>query len=117
MHVHAIVVISRSFLAMVGIAAPNDRPRAARSCEAIPRRRRSRRRRRSCPARRSRLIGGVFGFFGEYEEVVENLLREGLIGQEFAGFVGDDEIIGALAITHGKRMMFLVLNDTDDLKL
>lgn len=62
------------------------------------------------------LVWGVFGFFGEYEEVIEDLLRKRLIGQQFAGVVGYDEIVGTLAIANGKRMMLLVLNDSDDLE-
>ena len=63
--------------------------------------------------RRSALLGSRF--FGEYDEVVENLLRERFIFQEIAVTVGHDEFIGLTAVRDAvARAGFFIFNDGHD---
>jgi hypothetical protein len=63
------------------------------------------------------LFGLGLGFLGEHEEIVEDLLRELLVGEELPLGVGHDELVGLLAVANRVAAVLVVLDQTDDLEL
>jgi hypothetical protein len=62
----------------------------------------------------ARLLLG-FGFrrgrlFGQHEEIVEDFLRQLVVVEQRAAIVGDDELIGLLAVTHRVGVLFVVFD-------
>ncbi len=63
------------------------------------------------------VILSVLRFLGENEEIVEDLLRERFVFEQFPGVVGYDELVGGLAIADRVAVVLVVLDDADDFEL
>ncbi len=55
-------------------------------------------------------------FVGKDEEIIENLLRELVIVEQRPLVIGNDEFICLLTVADGEGIVFVVLDETDDLE-